>query len=176
MHERAHDASLRERRGCVITLRGVSVSSPSLGVSGKCDVLEFHTDPKGIPLPETGGTWRPSPGDYKRGRPKDGSEDRLQLCAQAMCLEEMLCCDVPEGALYYGEPRRREVVPFTEELRRQVREYLTEMHELYRRGHTPKVKPSKSCNACSLKALCLPRLMKTRSAVGYLAAALEDST
>ena len=175
MHARAHDSSLRERRGNVITVRSVSISSPTLGVTGKCDVLEFHAHPKGIPLPETDGTWLPYPVEYKRGRPKENPADRLQLCAQAMCLEEMLCCDIPEGALYYGEPRRREPVPFADELRRMVRENLAEMHELYRRGHTPKVKPSKSCGACSLKSLCLPGLMKTRSASGYLAAALEES-
>ena len=175
MHRRAHDAALRERRGGVITMRGVSVSSPSLGVSGKCDVLEFHADPKGIPLPETDGTWRPYPVEYKHGRPKENPADRLQLCAQAMCLEEMLCCEVPEGALYYGEPRRRELVSFDDELRQTVRESLAEMHELCRRGYTPKVKPSKSCNACSLKDLCLPRLLKNRSAADYLAAALEES-
>ena len=174
MHERAHDPSLRERRGNVITMRGVSVSSPSLGVSGKCDVLEFHADPKGIPLPEIDGTWLPYPVEYKRGKPKETPEDRLQLCAQAMCLEEMLCCDIPEGALFYGETRRRETVPFTDELRAQVKESLLEMHELYRRGHTPRVKPSKSCNACSLKELCLPKLVKTRSVASYLAAAMEE--
>ena len=175
MHERAHDASVRERRGNVITVRGVAVRSPALGVSGKCDVLEFHADPGGVPLPETEGLWLPYPVEYKRGSPKEGPEDRLQLCAQAMCLEEMLCCDIPEGALFYGETRRRETVAFTEALRREVRDDLAEMHELYRRGYTPKVKPSKACSACSLKPLCLPRLLKGRSAAEYLSAALKEA-
>ena len=86
----------------------------------------------------------------------------------------MLCCDIPEGALYYGEIRRRERVAFTEELRGQVRALLEEMHQLYRRGYTPKVKPTKPCNACSLKELCLPRLMKNRSVSAYLKAAMEE--
>ena len=86
----------------------------------------------------------------------------------------MLCCDIPEGALYYGEPRRRTSVSFTPELRRQVRDSLAEMHQLYRRRHTPRVKPSKACNACSLKELCLPGLMKRRSVLDYLAANLEE--
>ena len=174
MHERAHDTSLRERRGNVITMRGVSVSSPTLGVSGKCDVLEFHSDPTGVTLDGTEGTWLPYPVEYKRGSVKESPADRLQLCCQAMCLEEMLCCDIPEGALFYGEIRRREIVTFSDELRGSVRECLEEMHGLFRRGYTPKVKPSKSCNACSLKPLCLPKLMKTRSAADYLAAALEE--
>ena len=175
LHERAHDTSVRERRGNVITVRGVSVSSPTLGVSGQCDVLEYQADPNGVPLPDTDGTWLPYPVEYKRGKAKETPADRLQLCAQAMCLEEMLCCDVPEGALFYGETRRREPVPFAPELRQQVKDSLLEMHELYRRGHTPTVKPSKSCNACSLKELCLPKLSRTRSVAGYLAAAMEDS-
>lgn len=175
LHERAHDASLRERRGDVIITRGVSVSSPTLGVSGQCDVLEYHADPDGIPLPNTDGAWRPYPVEYKRGKAKENPADRLQLCGQAMCLEEALCCDIPEGALFYGETRRREVVPFTEDLRQRVRDSLAEMHALYRRGHTPKVKPTKSCNACSLKELCLPRLLQTRSVAQYLAEAMEES-
>lgn len=174
LHERAHDTSLRERRGNIITVRGVSIHSPTLGVSGQCDVLEYHADPDGIPLPDAEGTWLPYPVEYKRGHSKDIDADRLQLCAQAMCLEEMLCCDIPEGALFYGETRRREVVFFTDDLRARVRDDLAEMHELYRRGHTPKVKPSKSCNACSLKELCLPKLVKTRSVASYLAAAMEE--
>lgn len=174
LHERAHDASLRERRGDLITVRGVSFSSPALGVSGQCDVLEYHAGPSGIPLPYADGTWQPYPVEYKRGKAKDNPADRLQLCGQAMCLEEMLCCDIPEGALFYGETRRRETVCFDAELRQQVKDCLEEMHALFRRGHTPKVKPSKACNACSLKELCLPKLSKTRSVAGYIAAAAKE--
>lgn len=90
-----------------------------------------------------------------------------------MCLEEMLCCAIPEGALYYGETRRRLRISFTEELRQEVRDALKEMHELYRRGYTPKVKPTKACGACSLKELCLPKLMGRSSVAKYLADALE---
>ena len=176
LHERAHDTSLRERRGNIITVRGVSIHSPALGVSGQCDVLEYHADPDGIPLPDAEGKWLPYPVEYKRGHSKNTDADRLQLCAQAMCLEEMLCCDIPEGALFYGEVRRRETVLLTDELRSQVMAALAEMHELYRRGHTPKVKPSKTCNACSLKELCLPKLVKMRSVASYLTAAMEEHT
>ena len=175
LHERAHDTSVRERRGNVITVRGVSVSSPTLGVSGQCDVLEYHASPNGVPLAGEEGTWLPYPVEYKRGSTKENPADRLQLCGQAMCLEEMLCCDIPEGALFYGETRRREIVLFTDELREQVRGCLAEMRQLYQRGHTPKVKPSRSCKACSLKELCLPKLNKTRSVAEYIAAAMEES-
>lgn len=174
MHENAHDQGFRESRGDVLIVRGLAVHSARLGVSGQCDVVEFHRDPDGITLRDREGTWRPYPVEYKRGRPKDGQADELQLCAQAMCLEEMLCCAVPEGALYYGETRRRLEIQFAPDLRSQVQDDLAEMHELYRRRYTPKVKPSKGCNACSLKDLCVPKLMRTKKVSDYLAGAVEE--
>lgn len=172
-HRRAHDDQARERRGDVLILRGLSVSSPTLGISGQCDVVEFHADPDGVSLRGEEGLWFPFPIEYKRGAPKSHRADELQLCAQAMCLEEMLCCAVPEGALFYGETRRRTLVSFSEKLRETVRGMLEEMHQLYRRGHTPKVQRSKSCNACSLQALCLPALMKGTDVDAYLRQAME---
>ena len=174
LHEKAHDASQRERRGDLLITRNMSVHSPTLGISGSCDVVEFHRGDSGIPLAEQTGLWQPYPVEYKRGSSKAEDSDRLQLCAQAMCLEEMLCCDIPEGALFYGETRRRENVAFSEELRTQVRLLLKEMHELYQRSYTPKVKPQKGCSACSLRDLCLPRLAKKRSVGEYLHKNMED--
>ncbi len=174
MHEHVHDQGFRESRGDRLIVRGLAVHSAELGISGQCDAVEFHRDPDGVPLQNREGLWQPYPVEYKRGKPKEHSADELQLCAQAMCLEEMLCCAVPEGALYYGEPRRRNVVRFTSELRGQVQDSLAEMHELYRRHDTPKVKPSKACNLCSLKDLCLPKLMRNRKVSDYLSRAMED--
>ena len=174
LHQRAHDETIKETRGDLVSVRGVNFHSPTLGVSGQCDVLEFRRGEDGISLDGREGLWRPYPVEYKRGTAKSIDADRLQLCGQAMCLEEMLCCDIPKGALFYGQTRRREEVIFTEELRGQVRTCLKEMHDLYKRGHTPKVKPTKSCNACSLKELCLPKLLKTRSAAAYLTAAIKE--
>ena len=175
MHSNAHDADFRESRGDLIITRGISVFSPTLGVSGQCDVLEYRRGEAGIPIRGKEGLWQPFPVEYKRGSPREDTGDVLQLCGQAMCLEEMLCCAIPEGALYYGEIRRRVPVAFTEELREEVRQMLAQMHELYHRGHTPKVKPTKSCNACSLKELCLPKLMKSRSVSDYLKKAMEEA-
>ena len=138
-------------------------------------MVEYHRGSTGIPLRGKEGLWQPYPVEYKRGSPREDTGDALQLCGQAMCLETMLCCEIPEGALFYGEIRRRAVVPFTGELRSQVRELLAQMHDLYRRGYTPKVKPSRSCGACSLKELCLPKLMKNRSVADYLKAAMEET-
>ena len=175
LHEKAHDGSNREKRGDLMITRDMSIHSSVLGVSGKCDVVEFHRGEVGIPLPGQEGLWQAYPVEYKRGSPKITDADRLQLCAQALCLEEMLCCDIPEAALYYGEIRRREVVDLDPELREKVRTLLAEMHELYQRSHTPKVKPGKGCNACSLKELCLPKLMKKRSVADYLRKSMEDT-
>ena len=113
--------------------------------------------------------------EYKRGRPREDTGDALQLCGQAICLETMLCCEIPEGALYYGEIRKRERIVFTPELRQQVKSLLQEMHDLYRKGYTPKVKPTKACNACSLKELCLPKLMRGSSVKSYLERHMEDT-
>ena len=173
-HRRAHDGGERERRGDTLILRGLPVFSRSLGLSGQCDVVEFHASPDGVPLQGEEGLWLPVPVEYMRGKPKPPQADELQLCAQAMCLEEMLCCPVPEGALFYGEPRRRTPVAFTEALRQQVRADTEEMHQLYRRDHTPKAKPGKGCSACSLKDLCLPRLARREPVAGYLDQAMEE--
>lgn len=173
LHERAHDTASRESRGAVKITHGMYIHSAQLGVSGQCDVVEFRRDESGVPIPGWEGKWRPFPVEYKRGIPKATDADRLQLCAQAMCLEEMLCCPVPQGALFYGEIKRREIVDCTPELRAQVSKALEEMHSLYRRGHTPRVKPSKSCNACSLKPLCLPAVMRQGTVDDYLRGSLE---
>jgi len=177
LHEKAHDAQFRESRGDRIITRGVSVYSPRLGVSGQCDILEYHQSSSGIPMAGRDGLWQPFPVEYKRGAPKQNTDaDFLQLCGQAMCLEDMLCCEIPEGAIYYGQTRHRQNVVFTQELRNLVEEMLAQMHQLYQRRHTPKAKPSKSCNACSLKDLCLPKLTRKKSASAYLNAAMEEQT
>ncbi len=175
LHERAHDKAFRESRGDLLITRGMSVYSPTLGVAGECDVVEFRRSPDGVPLAGREGLWLPYPVEYKRGHARGDTADALQLCGQAMCLEEMLCCTIPEGALYYGETRHRQSVTLTAELRAEVRALLEEMHELYRRGYTPTVKPKKGCSACSLKESCLPRLMRGRSVAEYLREATEET-
>ena len=175
MHENAHDQGFRESRGDVLIVRGLAIHSSQLGVSGQCDIVEFHRDPDGITLRDRVGLWQPYPVEYKRGRPKNGQADELQLCAQAMCLEEMLCCSISEGALYYGETRHRLTIQFSPDLRAQVQSSIAQMHDLYRKRYTPKVKPSKGCNACSLKDLCVPKLMRTKKVSDYLAGAMEET-
>ena len=108
------------------------------------------------------------PVEYKRGKPKTDDSDILQVAAQALCLEEMLCCVIPYGYIYYGETRRRTKVEFTDEVREKVISSFREMHKYYDQRYTPKVKTGKKCNACSLKDICLPVLNKKKTVSGYI--------
>ena len=139
LHEKAHDTFSREKRGDLLISRGMPISSRELGISGECDVVEFHRAEDGIPLQEYQGKYIVVPIEYKRGAPKQSHVDILQLAAQAMCLEEMLCCRIWYGYLYYGETRHREKVELTEEIRNEVREMLTEMHGYFSRTQTQKL-------------------------------------
>ncbi len=136
--------------------------------------MEFHKCEDGIKLHGHRGLYSIYPVEYKKGRPKLTEEDRLQLVAQAMCLEEMFSIQVPEGAVFYGETRRRETIEITEELRCEVRNMFREMHEYFSRNYTPRVRYSKSCNACSLKDLCLPKLGKAVSVKNYIDQRLKE--
>ena len=168
LHEKAHDPSLKEKRGDLLIVRAMPVHSREMGVSGECDVVEFHKAPEGISLAGREGTYIAIPVEYKRGIPKTDDSDILQVAAQAMCLEEMLCCDIPFGYLYYGETRHREKVEFDSGLREEVKRIFEEMHKYCRQQYTPKVKISKSCKACSLKDICLPVLNKNPSVKKYI--------
>lgn len=168
MHKKAHEEGSFERRGNLLIVRGLRISSRELGLSGQCDVVEFRQDEKGIELFGYDSRWKPVPVEYKHGTPKENNADELQLCAQAMCLEEMFQTDIPEGYLYYGENRRRSHVELTEVLRGEVKKVSKEMHELFQRGYTPSVKPSKRCRACSLENLCVPKLQKAVAVRSYI--------
>ncbi len=167
IHERCHDEKFTEKRNDLLICRGMRVFSSRMGVSGQCDVVEFVKGDEGAVLLGREGLWQPCPVEYKRGKPKQDNSDVLQLCAQAMCLEEMLCCDIPEAHLFYDEIHRRERIILTNELRQKVEDVFEEMHDYYIRGYTPKVKSGKKCNSCSLKDLCLPKLSKKRSVESY---------
>ena len=167
-HKRAHDESLVEKRGDILITRGVRVASQTLGITGQCDVVEFHKYEDGIQLQGYQGTWKVVPVEYKRGKKKDGMEDIVQLCAQAICLEEMLLTSIDTGYLYYGETKRRLCVEFDHSLRSEVHKICMNMHQLYAKGHTPKVKRKSKCESCSLKEICLPELLKRESVSKYI--------
>ena len=168
LHKRAHDESCFEKRGNKMTARGLRISSAILGTTGQCDVVEFLMDADGINIAGYEGFWKVVPVEYKNGTAKEGNEDKLQLCAQAMCLEEMLITEIPKGYLYYGKNKRREEVVFTKELREQTVKMFEEMHQMFRRGYTPKVKHNKSCRSCSLVDICLPKIHESKSVSAYI--------
>jgi CRISPR-associated exonuclease Cas4 len=160
LHKRTDDPFFTETRKGVITARAVPIASYRLGLVGVCDVVEFSESPDGVKLPGQAGLYLPAPVEYKRGREKRDPCDEAQLCAQAMCLEEMLAVSIPAGFLYYGETRHRVPVELTAELRGLVRDMSEEMHAYFQRGYTPRVKPSKACRSCSLADICLPELQE----------------
>jgi len=175
MHTRVHNHKLTEKRGKLLTVRDLPIVSHDLQVRGACDVVAFHEDENGINLQGRKGLWLPVPVEYKRGKPKISDEDRLQLCTQALCLEEMLLCPIIEKAyIYYGETRRREPVELTQELRNTVKTMFAEMHSYYKRATTPKVKKSKKCTNCSFKDTCLPSLSTKGDVANYIEKALKE--
>ncbi len=176
LHERVHDPNFTQLRGSVLLSRAMPVRSETLHVTGECDMVELHRDPDGVPIHGREGRWRLYPVEYKHGKPDSRGADELQLCAQAMCLEEMFVTDIPEGAIYYAELRRRDRVALTPELRQQVRSSLEEMHALFARGRTPRAKVTRACKSCSMADLCQPGLSGHGSAAEYVRRALEDAT
>ena len=168
LHERTHDDTVKEKRGDLIVSRGMAIFSRTLGTIGSCDVVELHKSSDGVNIFGRDGTYKPIPVEYKRGKPKEDESDVLQLCAQAMCLEEMLLCEIPEAFLFYGETKHRLKIILDIEVRERVKVIFKEMHELYDKRYTPKVKISKSCKACSLAEACMPKLCKNPSAINYI--------
>lgn len=176
MHQRADDPFFTETRNGVITGRAVPIASYRLGLSGICDVVEFTASREGVKLPKRDGLYAPAPIEYKRGKEKHDHSDEAQLCAQAMCLEEMLSTNIPRGFMFYGQTRHRVEIEFTMELRTLVKNMSDEMHNYFARGYTPRVKPFKGCRACSLADVCLPELQgKVIAASKYIEKQLEDS-
>jgi len=179
LHHRVHESEREEKHGVLIR-RFLPLRSFRLGLSGVADVVEFHPaqshETQGVTITGRRGRYVPFPVEYKRGRPKPGHCDRVQLCGQALCLEEMLGIRVPKGALYYGEPRRRQAVEFDEALRAETERLAARLHELLRGSLTPSASYERKCRACSLVDECLPRRKKqSRSAQRYLSLMLRDS-
>lgn len=160
MHERVHDEK-RESRRDVRTESGVPLRSLRLGLIGKADMIEFHR--------RDDGGWVPFPVEYKRGKPKRDDCDKIQLCAQALCLEEMMDVHIPEGALFYGRTRHRQDVVFTDALRKETEEAALKTRELIASGETPPPVYAKRCEQCSLMEVCLPKtVQKKRTVRGYI--------
>ena len=153
LHEKTHEAGTENRSGVRI-VRGLRLQSLRLGLVGQADVVEFHAADAGVPLESRSGLWKPFPVEYKRGKAKPGNCDRVQLCAQGMCLEEMLATEIEYGALFYGRPRRREQVELNPALRAETEALALRLHELFDAGLTPRAKYSARCRSCSLHSAC----------------------
>jgi len=165
MHEKVHEQD-RESRGNVRIEYGVPLRSLRLGLVGKADVVEFHRLNKN--------TWQPFPVEYKRGKPKLDHCDIIQLCAQAICLEEMLSVSVSIGAIFYGRTRRRFDVSFDDSLRKETEETAKQTHQLITSGETPPPVYEKRCERCSLIHECLPKAIgKKPSVKRYLTRMIE---
>jgi CRISPR-associated exonuclease Cas4 len=170
LHDRTHKPET-ESRGDVRIGRALRLRSLRLGLTGIADVVEFRrvanrpdspaagsgAAPPGVRLPGVAGVCQPLPVEYKRGKPKLGPFDEIQLCAQALCLEEMLGAPIPSAALFYGQPRERLEVPLTPALRDQTEQLAARLHQLTRAGKTPAARYEKKCESCSLLSLCMPK-------------------
>lgn len=152
LHNKAHEGPDETREGVRI-VRGLRLRSESLGIHGVADVVEFHRDPDG-------GTERIVPVEYKRGKPKHDDSDRVQLCAQGLCLEEMTGSEISVGFLYYGEKRRRHEVEFDAALRKLTASAIARLHEMLDSGETPSATRKPKCDSCSLLDLCLPDALR----------------
>jgi CRISPR-associated exonuclease Cas4 len=176
-HKRVHYGR-DESRGGVRIARGVRLRSLRLGLAGVADVVEFHRVDGGgdaMVMPGRRGRWRPVPIEYKRGRAKPDSCDKVQLCAQAICLEEMLGVTVPAGAIFYGRTRSRLKVDLEASLRRATERTAVRLHELLRSGRTPPAERKRECRSCSMLDLCMPRTKaRPRSARRYIEGVIKE--
>ena len=161
MHDKVHESG-SESHGNIRVEYSMPLRSLKLGLIAKADVVEFHrVDGEQSKKVQ----WIPFPVEYKRGKPKKDNSDRVQLCAQAMCLEEMLGVDIRKGAIFYGKIRRREDVIFDDELRRLTSDISKQFHDLVLSGKTPKAVYLKKCDNCSMYELCLPRTLEKKPAI-----------
>jgi len=166
MHNKAHEERVEIRDGVRIE-RGIPLRSNELGLNGKADVVEFHKEP--------GRKLLPFPIEYKHGKPKADNCDKGQLCAQALCLEEMLEVSIPKGAIFYGRTKHRLEVEFDEDLRRTTKETVKQVHDFIRQGKTPLPIYMKKCESCSLISICMPKTMgKSQSVQEYLEKQLRE--
>ena len=162
--------------GSVRAVRSLRLSSSELGITGVADVVEFRRSSIGVMLPGLAGFWSPAPVEYKRGSAKVSDCDRVQLCAQALCLEEMLSIKIDMGYIFYGECRRREEVNFDSSLRSKTMDIIRQLHELFKAGVTPRAVYRSGCRSCSLVGICLPQTVgSAKSVSSYMKRALRDS-
>ena len=173
LHQKVHDDVTEVKEGVRIA-RGLRLRSLRLGLSGMADVVEFHPVEDGVRLPGRRGRWKVFPVEYKRGKPKADVCDEIQVCAQAMCLEEMLGAAIPEAALFYGRTRRRHEVTLDGAIRSQTEVLAARMHELFAAGRTPPAAWEAKCKSCSMLPVCMPKTgRRSRSVPAFTAAEIR---
>lgn len=183
LHEKADGGRKTKRRGRPQVTRSLPLRSLTLGLFGKADVVEFREVAADGDGPDSSGLSSatpaarvPFPVEYKRGKPKKNRCDEVQLCAQALCLEEMLDVPVPAGAIFYGVTRRRTDVAFDDGLRSLTRQTIERLHAMLGSGVTPRAKREKKCERCSLVNLCLPEALIGREpASRFMRRSLEQA-
>lgn len=174
LHDKVLDSAGESRNDSRIA-RSLRLASYRLGLSGVADVVEFHRSNNGIKLEGVKGYWQAFPVEYKRGKLKHETSYEVQLCAQAICLEEMLHCSIEAGAIYYGKSRRRRDVQFTPILRTMTEEAAQKLHQLFDSKVTPRAKYEKKCKSCSLYEICMPKVTGiAKNVQHYLAKAGMD--
>lgn len=166
MHDRVDKGGERDR-GSIRIEYALHLVCNQLGLVGQADVVEFHLTDK------VAGIWTPYPVEYKRGKPKKDNIDKVQLCAQALCLEEMYHTRVPEGALFYGKTRRRQKVLLNAELRAETADTARQLQAMIQGGITPEPVYAKKCESCSFLNYCMPRVCKSKSVKAYLKKMME---
>ena len=163
MHDRTHEAGHESRPGLRVE-RAMSLRSEGLGLQGVADVVEFHLSDAGRGF-SVDNIASILPVEYKRGKPKLHDADKVQLCAQAICLEEMFGIVVRDGALFYGQSKRRLDVVFDHALRATTEDAARRLHELITAGVTPPAVREPKCDHCSLVDICMPDALRFRRGV-----------
>lgn len=168
LHSRVHDSDSSFKRGELLVLTSLHVSSEKLGIEGVCDAVEFRSTSDGVELFGRPGRWTILPVEYKRGEVKSNNSDIMQVVAQTICLEEMFGYRIEKGAVYYGKTHSREYFEIDECLRNKLINTVDEMHKYYDRWCTPKAHRTKKCYNCSLLDVCLPEIFEEQSVMDYV--------
>ncbi|MDC4187060.1 CRISPR-associated protein Cas4 [Loigolactobacillus coryniformis] len=174
LHTKADQPEIREKRNDKLIVRSLPVHSRELGLTGICDVVEFTEATDGVSIFGSHKKYLPQPIEYKHGHKKYDLSDTLQLLAQAVCLEEMLGCQITSGGVFYQKTRRREVIEFTANLREQLKKTTRLMHQYWTKRYTPRVKTGAWCKSCSLADICLPELLSKQTVQSYLRRRLDE--
>ena len=158
LHEKVNDPFFNEKRGDKYFSRSVPVYSDRFNLYGIVDIIEFIKDENGVSIPTQKGLWRLNPIEYKNGKPEKSRADELQLCAQAICLEEMFDTEIISADIYYGRLKKRVNIELIDELRYSVEKIVADIHDLIEKAIIPEKPDNQNCSLCSMIDICMPRI------------------